>query len=75
MNELAAFVGEGKGKKMASRPPSHSPGRPRLLLDMNLLQELARLGYGYKRIAREYQRRTGKYVSPYIASPGVSITS
>jgi len=44
-------------------------------LDVNLLQELARLGYGYKRIAREYQRRTGEYVLPYSPSPGVSITS
>jgi hypothetical protein len=67
--------GEGKGEKMASRPPSHSPARPRFLLDMNLLQKLARLGYGYKRMAREYQRRTGEYVLPYSPSPGVSITS
>ena len=40
-----------------------SPGRPRVQLDEGLLLELADLGLGYKRIAREYSRRTGEYVS------------
>jgi hypothetical protein len=32
-------------------------------LDLVLLQELAHLGWGFKRIAAEYSRRTGEYVS------------
>ena len=39
------------------------PSRPRAPLDENLLEELRALGYGYKRIASEYRRRTGLYVS------------
>ena len=40
-----------------------SPGRPRVQLDEELLVELSGLGYGFKRIASEYTRRTGEYVS------------
>ena len=40
-----------------------SPGRPRLSLDDGLLYELAALGWGFKRIAAEYSRLTGEYVS------------
>ena len=34
-----------------------------MALDENLLEELKGLGFGFKRIAAEYQRRTGQYVS------------
>lgn len=56
---------------MADTSSNHlpvSPGRPRLSVDPVLLQELAGLGWGYKRIAAEYSRRTGVYLrmSPYI---------
>jgi hypothetical protein len=40
-----------------------SPGRPKVQLDLGLLQELEALGWGFKRIAAEYSRRTGEYVS------------
>ena len=40
-----------------------SPGRPRVQLDEELLLELADLGCGYKRIAAEYTRRSGEFVS------------
>ena len=40
-----------------------SPGRPRVQLDDSILQELEALGFGYKRIASEYARLTGQYVS------------
>ena len=40
-----------------------SPGRPRVQMDLGMLQELADLGWGFKRIAAEYSRRTGEYVS------------
>ena len=53
-------------RKRASKSIKHiplSPGRPRLDLDEELLSELASLGWGSKRIAAEYLRRTGQYVS------------
>ena len=40
-----------------------SPGRPKAVLDEGLLLELRSLGYGFKRIAREYRELTGQYVS------------
>ena len=40
-----------------------SPGRPKLPLDLEMLQELTDLGWGFKRIAAEYSRRKGEYVS------------
>ena len=40
-----------------------SPGRPRVVLDEGLLRRLQTLGYGSKRIAREYRELTGQYVS------------
>jgi len=50
------------GQQGHSRLPV-SPGRPKAELDLGLLQELADLGWGFKRIAAEYSRRTGGYVS------------
>ena len=32
-------------------------------LDVVLLRELSPKGYGYKRVAREYTRETGEYIS------------
>jgi len=32
-------------------------------LDLGMLQELADLRWGFKRIAAEYSRRTGEYIS------------
>ena len=45
-----------------NRPPL-SPGRPKLPLDLELVRELSALGYGLKRLAAEYSRITGQYVS------------
>ena len=50
------------GREGYSRVPV-SPGRPRVQLDDSILQELNALGYGYKRIANEYIRLTGQFVS------------
>jgi len=50
------------GQQGHSRLPV-SPGRPKAQLDLGMLQELADLGWGSKRIAAEYSRRTGEYVS------------
>ena len=40
-----------------------SPGRPKAVLDEGLLLELRSLGYGSKRIAREYRELKRQYVS------------
>ncbi len=40
-----------------------SPGRPKAFLDERLLLELRNLGYGSKRIAREYSELRRQYVS------------
>ncbi len=51
---------------MASRGIGHkpvSPGRPRAVLDEVLILGLAAMGWGYKRVAAEYTRRPGQYVS------------
>ena len=50
------------GHQVHSRLPV-SPGRPRVQLDLGMLQELADLRWGFKRIAAEYSRRTGEYIS------------
>jgi hypothetical protein len=41
----------------------NAPGRPRREVDVELLRELRAKGYGYKRIAGEYTRVTGEYIS------------
>ena len=59
-------LGEGKGQKKGKAQPKPrpvSPGRPRRELDVELLRELRAKGYGYKRIAGEYTRATGEYIS------------
>ena len=59
-------IGEGKGQKKGKAQPKHrpvSPGRPRREVDIGLLKELRARGYGYKRIAGEYTRETGEYIS------------
>jgi len=59
-------LGEGKGQikaKAQPKPRPVSPGRPRREVGVELLRELRAKGYGYKRIAGEYTRLTGQYVS------------
>ena len=60
-------LGEGKGQikaKAQPKPRPVSPGRPRREVDVGLLRELRDRGYGYKRIAGEYNtRETGGYIS------------
>ena len=51
------------GLRKAVRRTPVSPGRPRLDLNEDLLLSLAGMGWGAKRIAREYVERTGQYVS------------
>jgi len=58
---------EGKGQiKAKDQPkprPVSPPGRPRREVDVELLRELRDRGYGFKRIAGEYTRATGEYIS------------
>ena len=64
--QLALALGEGKGQKKGKAQPKPrpvSPGRPRRELDVVLLRELRAKGYGFKRIAGEYTRLTGEYIS------------
>ena len=59
---LGEVIGQTKGKAEPKLRPV-SPGRPRRELDVELLRELRARGYGYKRIAGEYTRATGEYIS------------
>ena len=64
--QLALSLGEGKGQKKGKAQPKLrpvSPGRPRRELDVELLRELRSRGHGYKRIAGEYIKITGEFVS------------
>ena len=66
LRQLPLAVGDGKGKKKGKagpKPRPVSPGRPRRELDIELLRELRDRGCGFKRIAREYTRVTGEYIS------------
>ena len=71
MGESQETLSEGseKGQKMATDkgliriPIPATPGRPKLVLNEELLWELAGLGWGAKRIAAEYILRTGDYIS------------
>jgi len=59
-------LGEGKGQKKGKaqpKPPPVSPGRPRREVDVELLRKLRAKGYGYKRVAGEYTKATGEYIS------------
>ena len=59
---LGEVIGQKKGKAQP-KPCPVSPGRPRRELDIELLRALRAKGYGYKRIAGEYTRVTGEYIS------------
>jgi hypothetical protein len=59
---LGEVIGQKKGKYQPIPRPV-SPGRPRRELDVELLRKLRGMGYGYKRIAGEYTRATGEYIS------------
>ena len=59
-------LGEGNGQikgKAQQKPRPVSPGRPRREVDVELLRMLRAKGYGYKRIAGEYIKATGEYIS------------
>ena len=59
---LGEVIGQIKGKAQP-KPRPVSPGRPRREVDVELLRELRAKGYGYKRIAGEYTKATGEYIS------------
>ena len=59
---LGEVIGQKKGKAQP-KPRPVSPGRPRREVDVELLRELRGKGYGYKRIAGEYIKITGEFVS------------
>ena len=62
---LGEVIGQKKGKAQP-KPRPVSPGRPRRELDVELLRMLRAKGYGYKRIAGEYVKATGEYISHTI---------
>ena len=55
-------IGQIKGKAQPKSRPV-SPSRPRREVDVELRRDLRAKGYGYKRIAGEYTRATGEYIS------------
>ena len=59
---LGEVIGQKKGKAQP-KPRLVSLGRPRRELDVELLRMLRAKGYGYKRIAGEYTKVTGEYIS------------
>ena len=59
---LGEVIGQKKGKAQP-KPRPVSPGRPRREVDVELLRALRGRGSGYKRIAGEYTRVTGEYIS------------
>ena len=59
---LGEVIGQKKGKA-EPKPRPASPGRPRRVVDVELLRELRARGYGFKRVASAYTRLTGQYVS------------
>ena len=59
---LGEVIGQKKAKAQP-KPRPVSPGRPRREVDVELLRMLRAKGYGYKRIAGEYTRATGEYIS------------
>ena len=59
---LGEVIGQKKGKAQPKSRPV-SPGRPRREVDVGLLREFRAKGFGYKRIAGEYTRATGEYIS------------
>jgi len=59
---LGEVIGQKKGKAQPNPRPV-SPDRPRREVDVELLRMLRAKGYRYKRIAGEYTRVTGEYIS------------
>jgi hypothetical protein len=59
---LGEVIGKKKGKAQP-KPRPVFPGRPKREVDVELLRELRAKGYGYKRIAGQYTRLTGQYIS------------
>ena len=59
---LGEVIGQKKGKALP-KPRPVSPGRPMRELDVELLRMLRAKGYGYKRIAGQYTKVTGEYIS------------
>jgi hypothetical protein len=59
---LGEAIGQKKGKGQP-KPRPVSPGRPRREVDVELLRMLRARGSGFKRIAGEYTRLTGEYIS------------
>jgi hypothetical protein len=60
--DLKEVIGQKNGKAHP-KPRPVSPGRPRRELDEELHRMLRAKGYGYKRIAGEYTKATGEYIS------------
>ena len=59
---LGEVIGQKKGKAQPNPRPV-SPDHPRREVDVELLRMLRAKGYRYKRIAGEYTRVTGEYIS------------
>ena len=59
---LGEVIGQKKGKALLNPRPV-SPDHPRRESDVELLRMLRTKGYRYKRIAGEYTRVTGEYIS------------
>ncbi len=59
---LREVIGQKKGKAQL-KPRPVSSGSPRREVDVELLRALRAKGYGFKRIAGEYIRATGEYLS------------
>ena len=59
---LGEVIGQKKGKAQP-KPRPVSPGRPRREVDVELLRALRTMGYGFKRVAAEYMKATGEYIS------------
>ena len=60
---LGEVIGQKKGKAGPKPRPVSPQGRPRREVDVGLLRELRTKGYGFKRIAGEYTKATGEYIS------------
>ena len=58
----------GRKREKQGRSPARClpTGRPRREVDVGLLRELRAKGYGFKRIAGEYTKATGEYISHTI---------
>ena len=59
---LGEVIGQIKAKAQP-KPRPVSPGRPRREVDVEMLRMLRDKDYGYKRIAGEYTKATGEYIS------------